>query len=283
MGENTKISWCDHTANLWWGCQEVHAGCDHCYARTFDKRVGGAHWGPHAARRAIKSVWSDLAKWQKSAEAAGVQRRVFCGSMMDIFEVSKPLVDVKGNSLPGETADLRNRLFNEVVPASPNLLFLFLTKRPQNIIRMIPAHWQVERPSNVMFGYSAVNQETADQGIPHLLRAPSRHFLSCEPLLGSVSLLGEASFCLHSGRIEPGVCHDECRERQIIDGISWVIVGGESGHGARPMQIEWAESLRDQCQAAGVAYFCKQLGGHPDPRHELQEFPVGLQVREFPQ
>jgi len=278
MGENTKISWCDHTANLWWGCQEVHAGCDHCYARTFDKRVGGAHWGPHAARRAIKSVWSDLAKWQKSAEAAGVQRRVFCGSMMDIFEVSKPLVDVKGNALPGETADLRNRLFNEVVPASPNLLFLFLTKRPQNIIRMIPAHWQVERPSNVMFGYSAVNQETADQGIPHLLRAPGRHFLSCEPLIGELDLFPLWYEWAHGPDSPAGAS-----SKPNIGFIDWLICGGESGPGARPLDTEWAQKLRYQCDSNSIPFFMKQMGGHPDPRHELQEFPVGLQVREFPQ
>ena len=170
MGTETKIGWTDHTANTHWGCQEVHAGCDHCYARTWDKRMGGAHWGAHAPRRAIKSVWSDLEKWQKAAQAEGVQRRVFCGSMMDIFEVSKPLVDAKGNALPGETAHLRARLFDQVVPASPNLLFLFLTKRPQNIAKMIPNTWTLNPPANVMYGYSAVDQQTAEHHHRHVGR-----------------------------------------------------------------------------------------------------------------
>lgn len=288
MGTETKIGWCDHTANLWWGCQEVHAGCDHCYARTWDKRMGGAHWGAHAPRRAIKSVWSDLEKWQAAAKAEGVQRRVFCGSMMDIFEVSKPLVDHKGKEIEGRTMDLRGQLFR-VVRSSPNLLFLFLTKRPQNILRMIPPSWLSNPPANVMYGYSAVNQETAGQGIPHLLKVPGRHFLSCEPLIGAIDL---EPFYQVNQVVGPevewrrgtiGVKDLPLRRAARFEpNIDWVICGGESGHGARPMAIEWASKLRYQCDANNIPFFMKQLGGHPDKRESLEDIPVGLRVREFP-
>lgn len=272
MGTKTKIGWTHHTANLWWGCQEIHEGCDHCYARTFDKRVGGNHWGAHSARRMIRSVWGDLAKWQKDAQLAGEQRRVFCGSMMDIFEVSKPLVNVKGNPLNGETSELRSRLFGEVVPVSPNLLFLFLTKRPQNIAKMIPAEWLNNPPANVMYGYSAVNQKTYDQGILHLLKVPGRHFLSCEPLIGEINfgLLGTLP-----ADIAPNYT-------LVHERIHWIICGGESGHKARPMAAEWARGMREQCAGVGVPFFMKQMGGHPDPHHELDDIPADLQVREFP-
>lgn len=276
MGTETKIGWCDATANLWWGCQEVHAGCDHCYARTWDKRMGGAHWGAHAPRRAIKSVWSDLEKWQKAAEADGVQRRVFCGSMMDIFEVSKPLVDHKGAEIESRTMDLRGRLFHRVVPDSPNLLFLFLTKRPQNIIKMIPTAWRDNPPTNVMYGYSAVNQETAEQGIPHLLQVPGRHFLSCEPMIGQIDLKPFWYEWLKTQEVQ----HKHVKTG--IGYIDWVICGGESGHGARPMALEWASKLRYQCTENGIPFFMKQLGGNPDKRENLEDIPIGLRVREFP-
>lgn len=258
MGQNTKIEWAHHTANLWWGCQEVHEGCDHCYARTWDKRMGGNHWGARASRRAIKSVWTDLARWQQAAQNAGETHRVFCGSMMDIFEVSKQVVDHKGNPLGMETADLRDRLFHEVVPACPNLLFLFLTKRPQNIRRMVPATWLDKPPTNTMYGYSAVNQATADQGIPALLAVPGRHFLSMEPLLGPTNI---GSWLSCDGTEVNGECCESYSVRGYhFQGVDWVIVGGESGHGARPMHPDWARSIRDECREAGVPYFFKQWG-----------------------
>lgn len=246
MGENTSIEWAKHTGNLWWGCQEVHEGCDQCYARVFDKRVGGAHWGAHAPRRIIESVWANFTSWQKKAAAAGEVHRVFVGSMMDIFEVSRPTVTIKGEATGIKTGALRDRFFNKVVPASPNLLFLLLTKRPQNIRRMVPPEWLTNPPANVMYGYSAVNQKTADQGIPHLLAVPGRHFLSCEPLLGPLDI----SFYFES--------HDIGAD--YTQALSWVICGGESGHKARPMHPDWARSLRDQCQAAGVPFHFKQWG-----------------------
>lgn len=234
MGANTEISWCHHTANLWWGCVEVSALCDHCYAREWAKRYDRAKWGAAEPRLAVEGVWNDLRKFQKNAAAASEIHRVFVGSMMDIFEKPMPVVDGKGELKGCSTDDLRQRFFREVVPASPNLLFLLLTKRPSKIPKYVIPAWSGGAPSNVMFGTSVGTQETADQATPHLQRANGRRFLSVEPLLGPVSL--------------------------DLDGIDWVIVGGESGSHARPMHPDWATSIRDQCQASGVPFHFKQFG-----------------------
>jgi protein gp37 len=188
--ENSKIEWTHHTVNLWWGCQEVHAGCDNCYARVIDRRFKGNHWGARAPRRIVSSAWDDLARYQKKAAAVGEMHRVFIGSMMDIFEKPMPLVEMHGNEILGQdTGGLCQLLFQQISAGMyPNLLFLFLTKRPGNILKYIPEDWKAIPPTNVMYGTSVVNQETADRMIPELLEVPGRHFLSCEPLIGPVDL-----------------------------------------------------------------------------------------------
>lgn len=263
MGLETEISWCHTTANLWWGCTEASPGCDFCYARSYDAFRGGvmAHWGSDAPRMAIKGVWANFTKAQKLAEAEGQDRRTFVGSMMDIFEKSMPLVDRAGERLELSTGDLRERYFREVVPNTPNLLHLMLTKRPSNIERMLPPHWLVSPQPNVMFGYSAVNQDTAEH-IRHLIRVPGRHFLSMEPLLGLTDLT------LYREVEGYEVKTDTLRGVESIDGqghlpvghVDWVIVGGESGPNARPMHPIWAQWVRDQCQAANVPFHFKQWG-----------------------
>jgi protein gp37 len=229
---NSKIEWCHDTANIWWGCQEVHEGCDHCYARTLDNRWNGGHWGPHSKRRIVRSVWKDLARMQKVAAAAGTIRRVFVGSMMDIFEKPMPLVDLQGNEIAGQdTGSLRDLLFQQIsMGIYPNLLFLFLTKRPGNILKYIPESWVITPPSNVMYGTSVVNQETADMLIPKLLQVPGKHFLSCEPLLGPIALRKQA---VDEKEIIQATLMGVLDEysRPVQHGIDWVIAGGESGHG----------------------------------------------------
>lgn len=256
MAENTKIEWAHDTANLWWGCVKIgsNPGCDNCYAAAMDRRIGGDHWGARKPRRAIKSVWSNLRRWQRLAEESGETRRVFVGSMMDIFERAQPLVDHKGNELPGTTEDLRQRFFEEVVPASSNLLFLLLTKRPSNISRMVPEEWLETPPPNVMYGCSVVDQETADRDIPKLLQVPGQRFLSCEPLLGPIDL---------EPWLSPVDIHESHGVLGLESEIDWVIVGGESGAGARPMSLSWVRDIRDQCQAADVPVLIKQLGARP--------------------
>lgn len=155
------------------------------------------------------------------------------------------------------TGELRRKCFNEVVPASPNLRFLFLTKRPSNIPAYIPRHWQSGAPSNVMFGTSVGTQATADQATPQLRKAPGQRFLSIEPLLEAVKL--------------------------NLDGINWVIVGTESGAGRRPMQAEWARDIKRQCDDSGVAFFCKQMEVGGKVVHSLEQFPGDLRVRQMPE
>jgi protein gp37 len=252
MAQNSKIEWTHHTANLWHGCTKVHAGCDNCYAETLSHRWGRDIWGPDKPRMDIKSVLGDLLKYQRAAQAAGEIHRVFVGSMMDIFEKPMPLVDKDGNALHHDTGAVRNLFFENITyEFYPNLLFLFLTKRPSNINKYIPESWKVSPPKNVMFGCSVSDQKTADDLIPPLLQVNGRHFLSCEPLLGNINL---APYLWRPSHVAGP------SDFERLPGIDWVIAGGESGHNARPMHPDWVRSLRDQCKEAGVPFFFKQWG-----------------------
>jgi protein gp37 len=258
MGQNSNIEWTDHTANLWEGCEEVHAGCDNCYARVLSNRWKRNLWGKAEdgsinPRMLRPNVWASLKKMQADAAKAGEIHRVFVGSMMDIFEKPMPLVDTKGNPIEGmTTADLRDRFFNEVVPNSPNLMFLLLTKRPSNINKFVPAEWLTTPPENVMYGASAVDQLTFDRVIYHLAKVKGRKFLSVEPQLAYIKLRGLFS-------------HD----------MDWIIQGGESGHHKRPFDLTWAYSMKKQCEVRGIPYFFKQID-------KVKTIPPDLQIRQFP-
>lgn len=268
MAENSEIGWTDNTGNLWWGCTEVHEGCDHCYARVLDNRYAGkdkegksaglTHWGDEHPRRAIKSIWNDFARWQRDALAERKVTKVFVGSMMDIFEKPMPLVDVKGNLLQGTTGDLRNRYFEQVVPNTPNLLHLMLTKRASSPNKYTPQSWKATPPKNVMFGTSPVNQPTADNLIAHLLNVNGKRFLSIEPQLGFVDLKK-----LYGNMTRP------------LEGIDWVIVGGESGGHKRKFNPDWARHIRDTCKQYNVPFFMKQWD-------KVQPIPEDLLIQEFP-
>jgi protein gp37 len=289
MAQNSKIEWTHHTANLWHGCTKVHEGCDHCYAETLSHRWGRDIWGNDKPRMEIKSVWNDLKKYQALAAAAGEMHRVFVGSMMDIFEKPMPLINSKGEPAidysDGSQVDnshLRERFFEEVIPQSPNLLFLLLTKRPSNINKYIPESWKTNPPENVMFGTSPVNQKTADKLIPQLLKVKGKKFISCEPLLGPINLrhidadgAGDKDWCQIDALT--GRQTDMARPCEDVPKIDWVIVGGESGHGARPMHPDWVGSIRDQCEAASVPFLFKQWGefkyyeGYPIPLDDMKK------------
>ena len=255
MGQNSTIEWTKNTANLWWGCTKVHEGCDHCYAETLAKRWGNNVWGNDSPRRQITSFWSDLNKYQKAAKKSGTIDRVFVGSMMDIFEKPMPLVDKDGNLLQGTTADLRLRFFANITAGMyPNLMFLFLTKRPSNINKYIPEVWKDAPPKNVMFGTSPCNQLTAEILIPQLLQVNGSKFLSVEPQLAEITLL-------------PWLINRQ---------IDWVIQGGESGRGKRKFETDWARKLKVECEATGIPYFFKQID-------KVQEIPDDLLIREYPE
>lgn len=255
MTANTKIEWADHTFNPWEGCQKVGPGCDHCYAETRNKRFGGGvavNWGPGAPRRRTSaSNWQQPLKWNAQAEREGRRYRVFCASLADVFD----------NEAPPEW---RVDLFR-LIEATPCLDWLLLTKRvgnarsmSQHAMGMIGVIHKA-LPPNVWLGATVVNQEEADRDIPKLLAVPARvRFLSIEPMLGPIDLLATGdTLCRCEGCMSMARKHPETPGLQRID---WVICGGESGPGARPMHPDWARSLRDQCAAAGVPFLFKQWG-----------------------
>src|SRR3990172_3599118 len=260
MAQNSKIEWTDHTFNPWMGCTKVSPGCKHCYAETMmDHRYGKVEWGPQGTRvRTDLKYWKQPLKWEKQpwmectvcgwrgvydgeSTCPGcshpmvrvmktARQRVFCASLADVFEENQ------------KVANWRGELF-QLIDQTPNLDWLILTKRPERIFSLgtdavgeIFDNWAM-RQSNVWLGTSIENQKTADERIPQLLKVCAHvHFLSCEPLLEKIHL-GEN-----------------------INELQWLICGGESGPLARPMDHDWARSLRGQCLAAKVPFFFKQWG-----------------------
>jgi protein gp37 len=198
----------------------------------------------------IKDVWSKIGKFQKEAEKQNEVHRVFVGSMMDIFEKPMPLVDHDGNPYSeGEsefwnTGQLRDKFFNEIVPNSPNLMFLLLTKRPSNINKYIPESWKDNPPKNVMFGTSPVDQETANKLIVQLSKVNGKRFLSVEPQLEKIDLMAKVG---------------DGTENVLLDLVDWVINGGESGPRKRPFDTDWGRLLRDDCKKKSVPFFFKQI------------------------
>src|ERR1700761_1593677 len=239
-----------------------------------------------ASLRTGTDYWKQPLKWNEEAAYADLNHsferdglgknlgpyqrpRVFCASMADWLDDEVPIEWL---------ADLLKLIYE-----TPNLDWLLLTKRPQNwkprleavgkyLQRVDPTvdfvwwwqHWIIERtvPANIYIGTSVEDQQRADERIPELLQIPANvWFLSCEPLLEAVHLRRAANPAHIKGNVQ-------------LEGIHWVICGGESGPGARPMHPDWARSLRDQCQAAGVPFLFKQWGEWaPYSRHsaDLQQ------------
>jgi len=310
MGKNSSISWTDATFNPWIGCSKVSAGCSNCYAETLmDTRWKRAKWGAGEPRVVTSdSNWREPIKWNAAAAAAGVRKRVFCASLADVFEDH------------AELPPLRARLW-ELIEKTPWLDWMLLTKRAGNIAIMLPTSWQKNPRPNVWLGVTAENQATADERIPQLLRVPAAvHWISAEPLLGPVSFrkwlppgranfqcqkcqgfvnalsrtcphcgIGEGYFCgSHAGnKPDPSNKFSGWTNRQPLD---WIIVGGESGHHARPMDAQWARDILAECKAAGIAYHFKQKGevlakamGCKDAvGKDPAEWPEDLRVQEFP-
>lgn len=295
MGKDSKIEWCHHTCNLVHGCTHAQSiGCDNCYAETISKRWGRDIWGNDKPRLEIQSVWKNFATFQKLAKEANEMHRVFVGSMMDIFEKPMPVINSKGVLQKYDTDYIRQEYFYNIVPNTPNLMHLLLTKRPSNINKYIPEEWKTNPPENVMFGTSPVNQETADRLIPQLLQVNGKRFLSVEPQLAEINLekylwvprgklisdplSGEAVIqtyceeCGSGGKYLKEPCDNMCAFKPI----SWVINGGESGGHKRPFNPDWARVIREQCKAAGVPFFFKQMD-------KVQPIPKDLEIRQFPE
>ena len=223
MAENSKIEWTHHTFNPWTGCTKISAACDHCYAEAWAKRSGHVEWGPHGSRRRTKT-WGNPIKWNKAAVENGIRYRVFCASLADVFDNHKSI-----------EPEWRWELWS-LIKETPHLDWLLLTKRPQNIPRYLPDDWG-DGYENVWLGTTVENQSEYDRRKHHMVRVPAKvHFLSMEPLIGPVDM-GD------------------------MDGLGWVITGGESGGKFRPANPDWFRSLRDQCAAKNVPFLFKQWEG----------------------
>lgn len=234
MGENSKIEWTDNTFNAWVGCQKVSPACDHCYAEGWAKRTGQGDLWQGERRRTSASNWKQPIKWNRQAEDAKRRARVFCSSLADVFD----------NQVPKEW---RDDLWT-LIADTPYLDWLLLTKRPQNIAKMLPDPATGVKPwgdgwPNVWLGTTAEDESEYVRRWNALARIPAGvRFISYEPVLGPIASL-------------------RLGELPVPD---WLICGGESGRGARPMHPDWARSIRDQCAAAGVPFFFKQWGEwHP--------------------
>lgn len=232
MGANSKIEWTHHTFNPWWGCVRVSPACKHCYAEAWSRRLALELWGKSTQRRFFSDAhWRHPLRWNEMARKSGQRFRVFCASMADVFEER------------GDLDEPRKRLW-PLIEATPHLDWLLLTKRPHHVRACVPwsgGTW----PDNVWIGTTAENQRWADERVEALVSLPAKvRFLSCEPLLGLLSL-------------ERWLSRTDQGDSRPID---WVIAGGESGPKARPMNPAWVRSLRDQCVRNGVAFHFKQWG-----------------------
>jgi protein gp37 len=223
VSKASPIEWTDHTFNPWWGCTKVSPGCTNCYAEALARRYGHDVWGPSPRRFFGDAHWAEPVRWDREAGGAGTRARVFCASMADVFE-----------DHPSLLTD-RIRLW-DLVEATPNLDWLLLTKRPENIRPLVRPAWLRQPRPNVWYGTTVENADY-EQRARILARVPAFvRFLSIEPLIGPVPQLP-------------------------LEGIHWVIVGGESGPRSRPMEPDWVRLVRGLCVSAGVAFFFKQWGG----------------------
>jgi protein gp37 len=312
MGE-TSIEWTDATWNPTRGCDKISPGCKHCYAETFAERWRGIPGHPYEQGfdlRLAPSKLDDPLGWRKP-------RRIFVNSMSDLFH----------NDVPNEYIAA---VFG-VMAACPQHTFQVLTKRAERMRAWFEWVNRNDMPAgelhdglcralagsgdwdlgdricerlldeanawplrNVWLGVSVEDQEYADRRIPHLLStAAAVRFVSAEPLLGSLDL---SPYLTRPHQACNGCTPDGalCGGHPFGNAIDWLIVGGESGTGARPFDLEWARVLLGQCVITGVPCFFKQAGAAPEDGAgrlrlldrkggRLAELPEELRVRQFPE
>jgi len=288
MSAQTNIEWTDRTWNPIRGCSRVSAGCVNCYAerqavrqqgpgRAYEGLVRSTPAGPRwtGAVRVAAEVLEDPIHWR-------TPRRIFVNSMSDLFH-------------EGLTFEQIADVFRVMAyPECDRHTFQILTKRPQRMLDFFT--WAREQPHvapwpdpdvvlrNVWLGVSVEDQARADERIPLLLQTPAAvRFLSVEPLLGQVDLTRVRSPHGGTENVLRTAVSQAARDAGIqkLNGIDWVIVGGESGPGARPCDVGWIGSIVEQCAHTGVACFVKQVGAHPLPSVDGVEGPWAEHVRFF--
>ncbi len=244
---STNIEWVKNpdgtkgeTWNVVTGCTKISTGCRNCYAERMARRLAGRYGYPEAPNHFDVTLHPDKLeqplKWKKP-------RMVFVCSMGDLFHD-----DVE--------EEIISYIF-DVIAKTPQHTYQILTKRPEAMEWFVSSYARYIQgfpPDNIWFGVSVENQEAADERIPWLLRTPAAvHFISAEPLLGPIDLTRFQPFCRKLDGFRSA--------RGILGGtVDWVIVGGETGPGAREMKTEWAYSLYQQCQQANVPFFFKRQG-----------------------
>ena len=263
----TKIEWADHTINPVVGCSKCSPGCDNCYAEKMAYRLSKM---PATVAKYAGVV--DENGWTGKVSALDLTCfdklpkkpcKVFVGSMTDIFQQKIAIGEYSKSFLP---------MIFDAMASFPQHTFMLLTKRPENMKAWIDFTLEAcveETLPNLWLGTTVCNQQEADKNIPLLLATPAaKRFVSVEPMLGAVDLQAytlpvcptcERGVDNSNGNAESRWCQT-CGNEQGIIGLDWVICGGETGPGARPMHPDWVRGLRDQCQLAGVPFFFKGWG-----------------------
>lgn len=242
--KNSKIEWCDHTVNFWWGCKEVSEACKNCYARAIAKRFKVDCWGDMPRHFRFEKAIEEARKLNASALRRGVVEMVFVNSMSDFFDT---------NVSDGIRLSLW-RLFKEC----NNLIFMILTKRA-SFFRNHYRTYESDIPPNVHFGITAENQARLNERMKALKNFKGKLFLSVEPMLGELFI-------------------DDYRNK-----IDWVICGGEKckqKEQARPIYALDVLNLRRQCMYFGIPFFFKQRGSHwidgsyAPKEYDAKEYPI---------
>lgn len=281
MGKQTEtgITWTHFTFNPWMGCVKISPACKFCYAEADRKMRGQLLWGPDAPRQVTsEAYWKQPLKWDREAREKGIRYRVFCGSLCDVMEDYHGMMSCSWAD-QWTMQDVRDCALYPLIEQTPNLDWMLLTKRPENYRRFLPQSW-LESPRSNVWGMTTVESQDYIQravdlaGVPFAVRG-----LSCEPLLGPLDLVYPESLFPNG----PGRCCDGrdcgCMGQPVDPPLIWnfdlVICGGESGSQARPMQAEWARSLRDQCREWNRAFHFKQWGEYNEQLVKIGKHNAG--------
>ena len=255
MGKDSKISWTDHTWNPWQGCHKVSDGCKNCYMFRDKKRYGQ---DASVVVRSKPATFNKPLSW-------GDPAKVFVCSWSDFFIAE---------------ADVWRQEAYDIMQQTPHLTYLLLTKRSDNIINRWGSVQSLAK--NIWIGVTVENQEEVNERIYMLLQTPTlgKRFISIEPMLGEISLRWLEAWW---GRAtKPRAWNESTNELDGLKKFDWVIVGAESGPNRRPCKIEWIRSIVEQCKAAGVPVFVKQLHIDGKMSGNMEEWPEYLRIQEFP-